>query len=242
MTMEDTATTTRRAQRLARYDELRAERPHMFVNPPNAAYEIVLDPGDQARVADESADRLRDAGKPAEYGDVGVIYEDSYVIAFRDAVRFRDGRLGPYIRLIKADLGTAALVLPMLADGRVVLVRHFRHELRAWQWEIPGGFAEAGADGATTAVRELEEELGVVVDAVDLLGTVAEEEGNDEIYLARFEADALPREAPAGAVEEGIDERRLVTWPELSAMIAAGEVTDGKVLAAFALATARGIA
>ena len=37
----------RRSQRLAAYDELRSERPHLFKNPPNAAYEILFEEEDQ---------------------------------------------------------------------------------------------------------------------------------------------------------------------------------------------------
>jgi ADP-ribose pyrophosphatase len=232
-------TTDRRAQRIARYDELRAERPHLFVNPPGAAYEIVFDPELQERVADESAAKLRAAGKPPEFGDIGVVYEDAFVIAVRDAVRFRDGRLGPYIRTLGAEVGTGSAVLPLLSDGRVLLVRHFRHEIRDWQWEIPRGFAEPGANGAETAARELEEEVGVTVEKVELLGAIAG--GQDEIYLARIEAGALPAESPAGAIEEGIDDRRLVAWPELAAMIGRGDITDEYVLAAFAFATTKGV-
>lgn len=216
------------------------ERPQLFLNPPNAAYEILFDRQAQDQVADESAARLRTAGKPEEYGDIGVIYEDSFVIALRDAVRFRDGHLGPYVRLIGAEAGSGAAVLPLTSDGRVLIVRHFRHGLRSWQWEIPRGFADPGADGAATAARELEEEVGVTVDKVELLGKLSGDDGTDEIYLAQLNADALPEKAPAGAVEEGIDERCLVTWDELSDMVADGKIGDQYLLAAFAFMTARG--
>ncbi|WP_281419867.1 hypothetical protein [Paractinoplanes toevensis] len=40
---------------------------------------------------------------------------------------------------------------------------------------------------------------------------------------------------------EGVDEFRLMTADELRALIAAGEITDGALLAAYALATAKGL-
>ncbi|MFG1776968.1 NUDIX hydrolase [Micromonospora sp. NPDC049048] len=210
------------------------------MNPAGAAYEIMFDPDVQTLVADNSAAMLRERGKPEEHGDIGVVYEDAFVIALRDAVRFRNGRFGPYIRVLPAHPGTGAAVLPVLADGRLVLVRHFRHELRTWQWEIPRGFAEPGSDGATTAARELEEEVGLQSDKVELLGSLTGDGGRDEVYLARLDARALPETGPAGATEEGIDEFRLVTPMELARMIAAGEVSDCYLLAAFAFATAQG--
>ncbi|RZU76019.1 ADP-ribose pyrophosphatase [Micromonospora kangleipakensis] len=230
----------RREQRLARYDELRAERPGLFANPPGAAFEIVFDRASQLAAAETAAEQLRAEGRPAEYGDMGVVYEDRFAILVRDTVRFRDGKIGPYIRLLGADSGTGAAILPMLNDGQILLVRHFRHGLRGWQWEIPRGFSEGGADGATTAARELAEEIGVATAKIEPLGRLAAEGAFDEIYLARLAADTLPVMLPAEAVTEGIDERRLCTSAELAAMIAAGEITDQYLLAAWAFATAKG--
>jgi ADP-ribose pyrophosphatase len=229
----------RRTARLARYDELRRERPELFANPDGAAYEIVVDRAGQQAVANASAAALEKAGRPPEYGDIGVVYEDPYVIAVRDAVRFRDGRLGPYIRFLGATPGANAAVLPMLADGRLLLVRHFRHGLRTWQWEIPRGFADPDEDGVAAARRELHEEIGVRVDAVELLGRFAADAGMDELYLARIRADGVPVAAPDGAVAEGIDEIRTVTAADLGTMIADGVVTDAYLLAAYAFAVAR---
>lgn len=240
MSSESMSRDQRRAQRLARYDELRAERPHLFVNPPDAAYEIVFDETGQSQVADESAAKLRAVGKPEEYGDIGVIYEDSFVIGVRDAVRFRDGGLGPFIRIMGSVVGTGAAVLPVLPDGRIVLIRHFRHDSRSWHWEIPRGFAEPGADGATTAGRELTEELGVPVGKVELLGRFANDAEFDEIFLARLDVPELPAEGTRDAFLEGIDDVRLVTREQLEAMMVAGEMTDSYTLAAYGFAVARG--
>jgi ADP-ribose pyrophosphatase len=235
-------TAPRRLVRLRRYDELRVERPWLFENPPGAAYEILLGRADQEAVANEAAAALRASDKPEEYGDIGVMYEDAYVILVRDAVRFRTGRLGAYIRLLSADTGTNAAVLPVLDDGRVLLVSHFRHASRRWHWEIPRGFSELGADGASTAMQELWEEIGVRVTEVHLLGSLSNDSDADEIYLAEIAADSVAGpDLPDGATEEGIDQMRLVTVDELEGMIAAGEITDSYVLAAYAFGVARGL-
>ncbi|MBM2620212.1 NUDIX hydrolase [Actinoplanes sp. LDG1-06] len=227
--------THRRAWRLDRYDQLRAERPQLFVNPPGAAYEIVFDRAAQLACADEWAARSRERGIPAEFADMGVIYEDKYFIALRDTVRFRDGSIGPYFRLLGAVDGPGAAMLPMLTDGRLVLVRRFRHEARDWQWEVPRGFSEPGETGPVTATRELAEELGVTAEAPELLGRL----GEDEIYLVRIDAASLPERMTDDAVAEGVDEIRVVTPDELADLIVEGHVTDEFLLAAYAMVQAR---
>jgi ADP-ribose pyrophosphatase len=226
----------RRRQRLDRYDQLRAERPAMFANPPGAPYEIVFDRAEQLACGETWSARLRAEGRPAEHGEMGVVYEDGFFIAVRDTVRFSDGRTGPYFRLLGAVEGTGAAALPMLADGRLLIIRHFRHEPREWLWEIPRGFAEPGEDGAATAVRELAEEIGVQTERVELLGRLEDK----HIYLARLDRE-LPGELTSGAVGEGIDHLRLVTPDELAGLVAGGEVADSFLLAAYAFARARGL-
>jgi ADP-ribose diphosphatase len=239
LSTDDATRAARRAQRLARYDQLRAERPALFANPEGAAYELVFDPAVQAEVADRSAARLRELGRPEEYGDMGVIYEDAFVIAMRDTIRFRDGHIGPYIRWVGQALGAGAVIIPVFGDGRILLTRQFRHQIREWQWVTPRGFAEPGDQGSQTAVRELREEIGITVDKVELLGRITDDDPI-EIWLARVDVDSLTA-LPDGATIEGIDEFRLVTADELRAAIAAGEITDGSLLAGFAFATAKGL-
>ena len=236
-------TAARRASRLAAYDELRAHRSQLFVNPPGAAFEILLDRGDQDHVADQAARQMRERDIPEEYGDIGVVYQDPYVMLVRDAVRFRSGARGAYVRLVKPNDGVAAAILPVLPDGRIVLVKHFRHADRRWHWEIPRGWGEPGADGPRTARRELAEELGVTPVEVVYLGRLSTDSGTgggyDELYLARLDSGA--EDALVADPGEGIDEVRAVPPDGLTQLLSDGELVDSYTIAAFALATAHGL-
>lgn len=55
-----------------------------------------------------------------------------------------------------------ACAVPVLADGRMVVVEQFRHGAQAVTWEFPAGDVDPGEDPATAAVRELREETGYV--------------------------------------------------------------------------------
>src|SRR5258706_15817685 len=52
----------------------------------------------------------------------------------------------------------AALVVPVLADGRLVLERQFRYPVRRVMLEFPAGKIDAGETPLATAQRELVEE------------------------------------------------------------------------------------
>ncbi|MCF4136894.1 CHAT domain-containing protein [Streptomyces sp. Tue 6430] len=94
--------TVRRRTALADYEALRERRPELFLNPPGAAFTILLDPAEQERASDEASRAAVAAGLPESAGDIGVVYRDAYFCLVRDAVRFVDDRLGTYIRIVPA--------------------------------------------------------------------------------------------------------------------------------------------
>jgi ADP-ribose pyrophosphatase len=228
----------RRAWRLRAYEELRKDRPELFVNVSGGAFTIEFGRDEQDTVAAAQRRSMGDAGLPPDYGDVGVVYQDEYLLLVRDAVRFRDGRLGSYVRFLPAGATGGSVVLPLIDDD-VLLVSHYRHATRTWLWEAPRGFPGAGEEPAETAVRELTEELHVVPADLRHLGTIQPDTGITssavDIFAARV--TGLPLPDPL----EGIDDVRRLSPTELDRWIAEGRISDGYTLAACALARARGI-
>ncbi len=235
----------RRKARLAAYDALRERHPDMFVNPPGGAIEILLNRADQERVAKEVTELAVTSGLPEESGDIGVVYRDPYVCVLRDAVRFPSGRTGTYIRLVSAAEAAGAAVLPVLSDGRLILLRHFRHAERGWHWEIPRGFGSPGEDSASTARRELQEEVGCEASDLTHLGPMSPDTGlragRDQLYLAHVDAATFQDGANPGAREEGIEGCRALSVKEFEDMLLSGRISDAYTLAAYGLARARGL-
>jgi len=54
----------------------------------------------------------------------------------------------------------AAAMVPITADGRVVLIRQYRHAVGQTIWEIPAGTLDPGESPLACARRELVEETG----------------------------------------------------------------------------------
>lgn len=60
---------------------------------------------------------------------------------------------------------TGITLIPILPDGRIVLIRRRDTGL----WGLPGGLIDWGEDIASAAKRELEEETGLQLEAIDRL-------------------------------------------------------------------------
>src|ERR1700743_3626379 len=55
----------------------------------------------------------------------------------------------------------AAAVVALDADGRICVVRQYRHGIEDFLWEIPAGKLDPGEAPEVCALRELAEETGV---------------------------------------------------------------------------------
>ncbi|WP_449243767.1 NUDIX hydrolase [Desulfobacca acetoxidans] len=92
-----------------------------------------------------------------------LVYSDPnnpWVELYFDRVRFPNGHMGRYNRIMECKGKQGVAVLPIM-DGKVGLVRQFRYPIGEEVWEIPRGFAAPDTDSRQQALRELEEETGI---------------------------------------------------------------------------------
>ncbi len=128
----------------------------------------------------------------------------------------------------------AAAVIPVLDDGRIVMVRQYRNAIDSYTIEIPAGGLN-GADEPTrvAAHRELEEESGYRTDIenveflLTLYTTVAFCNEKIDIYVARN----LEKTCQHLDDDEFIDVK-IFTLDELKEMVLKGEIVDAKTIAA----------
>lgn len=128
----------------------------------------------------------------------------------------------------------AVAVVPLDADGRVVMIHQYRHPLHRRLWELPAGLLdEPGEDPVATARRELREETGLEAADWSLLVDVAGSPGVlDEtvrVYLARELTDV---DRPSGPDdEEAALEFERVPLADAVGRVLAGRIVNGPTCA-----------
>ena len=130
--------------------------------------------------------------------------------------------------------GGAVVIVPIMADGRYVMIRQYRHAAQKTLLEFPAGTLEEGEDPADCAQRELREETGFAADTFQRLGGFYLAPGYSTEYLHIYIARGLS-ESPLPADEDEMVTVEIVTPDDLQGSIAAGELQDAKSLAALQL-------
>lgn len=161
-----------------------------------------------------------------------LVYQGGFLKVYRDEVRLPDGRTT--VREYVKHPG-AVMMVPVLDDGRVVLVRQYRYPLRRHFIEIPAGKMEPGEAPLETAKRELREECGYTAGRWQHLTTIHPCIGYSdeliELYLARDLAHV------GAALDDGeFLEVLEVPLDEAMAWTRSGRITEVKALIGLALA------
>jgi len=116
-------------------------------------------------------------------------------------------------------------------QGKILLVRQFRHPVGKFLLEIPAGGIDPGEEPVDSVRRELQEETGYLPHGIERLGGFYSVPGYGTEYLHCFVATDL---VPSSLVAEdtaGIELVR-VSQDEIPGLIISGEICDGKSIAA----------
>lgn len=132
----------------------------------------------------------------------------------------------------------AVVILPVMTDGRIVMIRNYRYTVERELCELPAGTREQGESPLETARRELEEETGYRAGVIDPLATFFTSPGVMTERMHAFVATDL-EEVGQNLVE---DERiRVERVPEGEALrrMTEGELEDAKSIAVLGIYFAR---
>ncbi len=151
-----------------------------------------------------------------------TVFEGRLISVSVDEVELADGRRTR--REVVHHPGAAAVV-PVLPDGRVVMIRQYRHATGSVLYELPAGLCESGEAPVECARRELGEEVGYQAQEMELLFSVYLSPGYSSELIHVFLAGGLrPVEAKPDPDEQVVP----VALPldAVVAMIARGEVQN----------------
>jgi ADP-ribose pyrophosphatase len=150
----------------------------------------------------------------------------------RDAVRLPNGNTSHREYVMHPG---AVVVVPILANGNVVLERQFRYPLHQVFIELPAGKIDANEDVLKTGQRELLEETGYSASEWVKLGALHPCIGYSDEVIHIYLATGLI----SGQHQRDEDETLEVfemKFEECLLMIQCGEITDAKTMVAMFLA------
>ncbi|MGQ0626724.1 MAG: NUDIX hydrolase [Phycisphaerales bacterium] len=134
----------------------------------------------------------------------------------------------------------ACLILPIMPDGRLMLIRVWRASFGRALLEFPAGTLEPGESPETTAARELEEEAGCRADTIERLATFYTSPGLSDEVMQVFVARGLLSVGQKLEPYEQIEVQPYTT-AQVEQAIDQGDLLDGKSILAWMLAIRRGV-
>ena len=160
------------------------------------------------------------------------IYEGRIVNLREDEVTLADGR--SVLREVVEHADVAAMV-PIDADGNVILVRQYRLPAHEALLEIPAGGADKGESIEDAAQRELREETGFRAGRLQRLCGFFVAPGYCTEFIHIFRATDLVEDPIEGDADEVIALERMSLVDAIS-LIERGEIKDGKSIVGLMLA------
>ena len=124
----------------------------------------------------------------------------------------------------------SVVVLPILPDGRILLIRQYRHAARQFLWELVAGRIDEGESPRKGAARELIEETGYRAKRLRIFLDFFPTPGFLEERMFILLAEGLT-EGEANPEEDEKISSRAFSRKELEQMIHKRVIRDGKTIA-----------
>ena len=158
-----------------------------------------------------------------------LAYQGTVLKVYKDHMKFSNGNTEDW-DFIHHD--GAAAVIPVMDDGKILMVKQYRNALERDTLEIPAGkLDDPDEEGIVCASRELKEETGYSSDDLEWLltirTTVAFCNEKIEVFVAR---NLIPGEQHLD--EDEFVDVKAYKLEELKKMIFEGKIQDSKTMAA----------
>jgi ADP-ribose pyrophosphatase len=121
----------------------------------------------------------------------------------------------------------SVVVLPVFPDGRLLLIRQYRHSVGEFLWELVAGRKEPEENPVAAAKRELVEETGYTAKRLRKLMRVVPTPGFVNEWMWIFAAEGLSKGVARPEDDEKIT-ARIFTLKQAEQMIERGTLRDAK--------------
>ncbi len=156
-----------------------------------------------------------------------TVYEGKILSVRNDAVLLPDGRESRR-EIVEHNGGSCVLAAE---NGRILFVKQFRYAAGEVLYEIPAGKLEKGEDPERTALRELEEECGLIARSAELLYETYPTPGYSEERIYIYRCSSFEKGKPHPDENEFLS-AEWIGESEVKAMMRDGRIRDGKTLIA----------
>ncbi|NLP41147.1 MAG: NUDIX hydrolase [Veillonellaceae bacterium] len=160
------------------------------------------------------------------------IYDGKILKVHRDTVMLPNNREAT--REVVDHPGAVAVV-PILDDGRIVLVKQFRYPIGKVTLEIPAGKLDNNEDPEECVARELREETGYVAKQMIKLTSIYTAPGFTNEIIHLYIARDLVKKEVCPDEDEFVDVE-IYTPSDINTMINNSTITDAKTLIGLLLA------
>ena len=164
-----------------------------------------------------------------------IVYKGRVFSVEADTIALPNGR---QMKLAIVRHRPSVVLIPVTADGQIVMIRQYRHALKRDIWELPAGNVDEGESAEAAAARECEEEIGQVPARIDRLGSFYPTPGYCDEEMIFFRVSGL-HSPPADSTHKPDEDEditaRVMSAADAKAMVARGEIVDLKTAYALTL-------
>lgn len=160
------------------------------------------------------------------------LFKNPWWVYRQDTFMLPNGEVSDYFYV---HTNGSTIIIPVLDDGRIVMVKQYRYLCDEESLELPCGGVKAGSDYASTAAMELEEEAGYRAAELTQVGEFNPYNGITNEMCRVYVARGLKHVGAKPEVTEEFEHCELLP-AEVDERIRSGEIWDGMTIAAWFIA------
>ncbi len=158
-----------------------------------------------------------------------IVYKNSWYRVREDKVITPSGKEGTYSVVEQKQ---SVFIVATTDKNELYLVDQYRYPTDMESLEVPGGGVEELETPLVAAKRELQEETGLTANSWEEIGFIQLENGISNAIGHIFVAKGLQKTEMDKKSEDGIDNLKVISYPNALQMVKNGQITDSISVAA----------